>query len=314
MTEPPPLPPPLPPPGASAVPAMSIVIPTLGRVEEVARMLASLRGQLVVGDEVIVVDQNPDDRLVAVLAAAADLDPVRIRAQVRGASHARNVGLRHVGREAVWFPDDDGWATEGQLDAIRRALVAEPGVDVFGGRCVDESGAPSMGRWPDQPLTATRRNVWRVGAEATLVFRRRFLDRVGGFRETIGVGTRGPWGAGEGQDLLLRGLAAGCRIVYRPAIVYGHPNKFETDSAAVLAKGASYARGVGYVMGINGYSPLEVAPHLLKPLVALLAYAVMGRRGRARYYAGQFVNRWRGWRAGRRDRGSPADAAPPPPR
>ena len=307
-----------PPPGGgpapAEAPALSVVIPTLGLSAEVARMLGSLRGQLADRDEVIVVDQNPDDRLAAVLAAAADLAPVRVRAPARGASRARNVGLGHASRPVVWFPDDDGWATEGQLDAIRRALVAEPAVDVFGGRCADEGGAPSMGRWPDHPVTATRRNVWRVGAEATLVFRRRFFDRVGGFRETIGVGTRGPWGAGEGQDLLLRGLAAGCRIAYRPAIVYGHPNKFETDSAAVLAKGASYARGVGYVMGVNGYSPAEVAPHLLKPLIALTGYALLGRPGRARYYAGQLVNRWRGWRAGRRDRGSSADAAPIPPR
>lgn len=181
---------------------------------------------------------------------------------------------------------------------------------MFGGRCVDETGAPSMGRWPATPVTATRRNVWRVGAEATLYFRRRFFERAGGFRESIGVGAGGRWGAGEGQDLLLRGLAAGCRVGYRPTIVFGHPNKFETDSAAILTKGASYARGVGYVMGVNGYSAIEVAPHLLKPAVAIVAYALMVRFGRVRYYAGQLVNRWIGWRAGRRDRGSPADAVP----
>lgn len=291
-------------------PALSIVIPSLGRVGEVAVLLDSLRGQCREGDQVIVVDQNPDDRLVAVLEAAGDLKPLRVRAPARGASHARNVGLRHAVHDLIWFPDDDGWATAGQLVAVRRAAVDEPDVDVFGGRCVDETGAPSMGRWPAEPVTATRRNVWRVGAEATLYFRRRFFERAGGFRESIGVGAGGRWGAGEGQDLLLRGLAAGCRIGYRPTIVFGHPNKFETDSAAILAKGASYARGVGYVMGVNGYSPLEVAPHLLKPLVAIVAYALVGRFGRVRYYAGQLTNRWIGWRAGRRAQGSPIDAAP----
>ncbi|MEQ8398850.1 glycosyltransferase family A protein [Thalassobaculum sp.] len=294
----------------AAGPALSIVIPSLGRVDEVAVLLASLRGQCRADDEVVVVDQNPDQRLLPVLAAAADLGPRHVRATARGASHARNVGLLHANRDLIWFPDDDGWATPGQLDAVRHAARAEPEVDVFGGRCVDETGAPSMGRWPEQPVTATRRNVWRVGAEATLYFRRRFFERAGGFRESIGVGTGGRWGAGEGQDLLLRGLSAGCRIVYRPAIVFGHPNKFETDSAAILAKGASYARGVGYVMGVNDYSPVEMAPHLLKPLIAVVGYALMGRIGRVRYYAGQLSNRWIGWRAGRRDRGHPVDAGP----
>lgn len=290
--------------------ALSVVVPTLGRVAELARLLDSLRPQLRSGDELIVVDQNPDDRLLPVLQAAADLKPVRLRSAPRGASHARNLGLAAARREALWFPDDDGWATPGQLAVIRGLLAAEPGVDVFGGRCADADGRPSMGRWPDRPVEATRGNVWRVGAEATLVFRRRFFERAGGFRESIGVGSGGPWGAGEGQDLLLRGLAAGCRIVYRPEIVFGHPDKFERDEAAVLAKAASYARGVGYVMGVNGYSAAELAPHLLKPLAASAVYAAAARPGRVRYYLGQLVNRWRGWRAGRRDRGSPP--APPP--
>ncbi|MEQ8814804.1 MAG: glycosyltransferase family A protein [Thalassobaculum sp.] len=299
-------------PGTGAGTPLSIVVPTVGRVEEVGRLLDSLRPQLGPGDQLVVIDQNSDDRLGPVLAAAADLRPERVRAEARGASHARNVGLAHVRRAVVWFPDDDGWATPGQLEAIRRCLEREPETDVVAGRIVDEDGRPSMGRWPDRPVQATRGNVWRVGAEATMVFRRRFFERVGGFREAIGVGSRGPWGAGEGQDLLLRGLAAGCRIGYRPDIVFGHPNKFERDEAAILRKAASYARGVGYVMGVNGYSPLELVPHLLKPLVAIVLFAVAGRRGRVRYYAGQLVNRWRGWWAGRRDRGLPPDALPPP--
>jgi len=300
--------------GSATGAALSIVVPTVGRVEEVGRLLDSLRPQLHSDDELIVVDQNPDDRLAAVLAAAADLQPLVVRTAARGASHARNAGLACVGREAIWFPDDDGWATPGQIEVIRRLLLDEPGVEVFGGRCADIDGRPSMGRWPDRPVEASRGNVWRVGAEATLVFRRSFFERVGGFRESIGVGSGGRWGAGEGQDLLLRGLAAGCRIAYRPALVFGHPDKFERDEAVVLAKAASYARGVGYVMGVNDYSPLEMAPHLAKPLVAAGAYAVLGRFGRVRYYLGQLVNRWTGWRAGRRDRAAPPEPRPTPAR
>jgi len=294
---------------ATAAP-LSVVVPTLGRVDEVARLLDSLRLQLGPDDELVVVDQNPDDRLGPVLEAAAALRPLRVRTEARGASHARNVGLAHAHRQAVWFPDDDGWATPGQVDAIRRRLVLEPEMDVVAGRIVDEAGRPSMGRWPERPMEATRGNVWRVGAEATMVFRRCFFDRVGGFRESIGVGSRSPWGAGEGQDLLLRGLARGCRIGYRPDIVFGHPNKFERDEAAIRRKAESYARGIGYVMGVNGYSVPELAPHLLKPLVAIGLFGVAGRGDRVRYYAGQLVNRWRGWRAGRRDRGLRPDAAP----
>jgi len=283
-------------------PSLSIVVPTVGRVDDLARLLASLRGEMRPGDELILVDQNPDDRLVPVLEAAADLNPIHLRADKRGASHARNVGLARAGGDAVWFPDDDAWATPGLLDTLRRCLTGEPDISVFAGRSVDEAGAPSMNRWPRQPLVIDRGNVWRTAIEYTTLHRRGFFERIGGFRENVGVGAGTPWGAGEGQDLLLRGLAAGERIVFRPQIVVGHPRKFDSDSPAELAKAASYARGIGYVMGINGYSPFAMAPHLLKPLVAIGLYGIRGRLGRVRYYAGQLVNRWAGWRAGRRAR------------
>lgn len=281
-------------------PALAVVVPTLGRDASVERLLVSLRGQLREGDELVLVDQNPDDRLAPILQRVADLAPRRIRAAARGASHARNVGLAATAAALVWFPDDDCWIPPGLLDRIRAAMAAEAGIDMLSGRVEDGSGNPAMGRWPATALTGDRGNIWRIAIEFTVVYRRSVFARTGGFREDLGVGAGTPWGAGEGQDLLLRALAAGLRIEYRPELVFLHPDKFLPDDAASLAKAASYARGVGYVMGSHGYGWIAFAPHVLKPLAGVLLHAACGRTGRVRYYLGQAVNRWRGWRAGRR--------------
>lgn len=276
------------------LPRLAVVVPTVGRTDELGRLLASLRGQLRPGDELVLVDQNPDDRLDPVLVPFTELAPRRVKAARRGASHARNAGLRETTAELVWFPDDDCWVPPGLLDRMRAVMAAEPDIDLLSGRVEDGQGAPAMGRWPARPLEARRGTIWRVAIEFTVLHRRRVFEGIGGFREDVGVGAGTPWGAGEGQELLLRALAAGFRVAYRPELVFFHPDKFRPDDAESLAKAASYACGVGFVMGCHGYGWAAIAPHLLKPAAGVVLSALRARPGRIRYYAGQALNRWRG--------------------
>ena len=53
------------------------------------------------------VDQNPDDRLAAVVGAYGDLYPIlHLRTKRVGASAARNEGLGYSCSDVVAFPDD----------------------------------------------------------------------------------------------------------------------------------------------------------------------------------------------------------------
>jgi glycosyltransferase involved in cell wall biosynthesis len=109
---------------------ISLLVATLGRVDELNRLLASLENQDA-GFEVLVVDQNPDDRLAPVLAAHSRLAARHLRSE-RGLSRARNVGLRAAQGDLIAIPDDDCWYPAGLLARVEewfrqnRAHCREP--------------------------------------------------------------------------------------------------------------------------------------------------------------------------------------------
>ena len=86
-------------------PSFDLVVATVGRTDELGRLLDSLAAQDYERLRVVVVDQNDDERLAPILAGRAlQLEHVR---SVRGLSRARNAGLRLIEGDVVAFPDDD---------------------------------------------------------------------------------------------------------------------------------------------------------------------------------------------------------------
>ena len=86
----------------------SLVVATLNRVDDVRVLLQSLAEQTFTDFEVLLVDQNDDDRLRPVVEKFAPrLNLTRLHSTVRNSSHARNVGLPLCRGEIIAFPDDD---------------------------------------------------------------------------------------------------------------------------------------------------------------------------------------------------------------
>ena len=78
---------------------ISLVCATRGRTAEVEHLLASLVAQCQTSMEVIIVDQNLDDRLVPIIDRVKDkLDINHIRMVPSGVSAARNAGFRAAPR------------------------------------------------------------------------------------------------------------------------------------------------------------------------------------------------------------------------
>src|SRR5215203_3851017 len=128
--------------GETKMTRFSLVVPTVGRTHELERFLASLRTQTHQNFELIVVDQNSDSRLAAVLAAYEDTFPIfYIREKERGASRARNSGLRHpLTGAVVAFPDDDCQYPPDLLDKVARFFASHPQIDGLSGTLIDEHG------------------------------------------------------------------------------------------------------------------------------------------------------------------------------
>lgn len=277
---------------------LSVVVSTLGRGRELARLLDNLEQQDLRCFEVIIVDQNTDDRATRAISSRAWRFPL-LRLSTpnqRGLSRGRNVGWRHASGKHVVFADDDCWYPP-TLFARVEALFQHTHVDFISGRAADEFGRSINGRFEAVPQTIHRDNVWTTSIEWMLFFRREVLEDVGGFDETIGVGASTPWQAAEGQDIVLRALAAGFNGFYDSSLYGHHP---ELDIAkpddAMLCKARSYARGMGFVLRRHGYGLRSMITWIGRPSLAALLYGFMGNRSRVLYYRELAMGRLEGWR------------------
>ncbi|HTW94346.1 MAG TPA: glycosyltransferase family A protein, partial [Tepidisphaeraceae bacterium] len=104
----------------------SLIVPTVDRVAELERLLTSLQRQTLRDFEVLVVDQNADDRVTTVIERCGKrLSIVHLRCQ-RGTSRARNLGIRRAAGTVMAFPDDDCWYPPDVLEEIWKQLCEHP--------------------------------------------------------------------------------------------------------------------------------------------------------------------------------------------
>jgi len=272
----------------------SLVLATVGRTDDLGRFLASLRDQTHKDFELIVVDQNPDDRLAPVLAPYEDeFRILRLRSEARGAARARNLGLRHVGGEAVAFPDDDCLYPPDALATAVRLLADHPEWDGLTGRSVDESGRTSMGRFDHRPGRLDRINAWLRGIEYTVILRAVCIEGMR-FDEELGPGSGTPWGCGEGTDLLLRLLERGAWLYYDPDVAIIHPSRTPPYDERAMRRAYSYGGGMGRTLKKHRMPLWFKAKWLIRPLGGAIL-SLLGRRfPEARYRWKTFGGRLRG--------------------
>lgn len=279
---------------------LSLIVPTRGRAAVLPTLLDSLVRQSVQDFEVIVVDQNEDDRLVEMLRPERWPFPLRhLRTpDAFGASRARNAGLRHAAGDIVLFPDDDCWYPPWFLERAL-GLFHEHGGTAVAGRAADTDGRSINGRYDAMPGWIGRHNIWTTQIEWVVLFRREALVAVGGYDESIGVGAGTPWGAGEGQELMLRMLAAGYSAYYTPDL-YGHHPELTvlTPDAELTRKGRAYARGMGYVLRRHRFSPGDGAYWIARPAIGAMLNLLRGRLRRGAYLWNVAAGRYEGWTGG----------------
>ena len=275
----------------------SLVLATVGRTREPARFLESLAGQTRADFELVVVDQNEDERLAPVLAPYRQRFPILHMRSKPGLSRARNAALAHVKGDVVAFPDDDCWYPSGLLETVAGMLRQHEEWDGLTCRVVDQRGRPSVARWDSRAGILKATNVWRRACSISIFLRRSTVDRVGRFDEGMGVGSGTPFGGGEETDYLLRAIRLGCRLYYDPTVSVGHPSPTLRYDAQALARARSYGRGHGRLLSRHPF-PLWFKLHMcLRPLGGSLLCLLQGRLGKARFHLAVFRGRLAGWRA-----------------
>ena len=136
---------------------LSVVIPTFNRARTLDRVLKSIERQTVLPDEVIVVDDGSTDNTLEVLAnwKALDSIPLMIVNQAnRGASAARNTGMRAATGELVAFIDSDDEYAPTAIETLKKIFHQSPGAIVaFGDAAVLENGHPKTASFIQRRLT-----------------------------------------------------------------------------------------------------------------------------------------------------------------
>jgi GT2 family glycosyltransferase len=234
---------------ADPVGPFSIVLCTRNRPELLARGLRSITSIVGSDDEVIVVDNAPDDDATAEVVAR--FPGVRHVVEPRpGLSRARNRGLASARHPFVVFTDDDiepepTWlevigttfgahagavCVSGSVLPMSLTTTAELRFQEFGGYVPDfEEVAYHLAMEP-APSKLFPFHPRLLGTGANMAFRVEALRGVGGFDEALGAGTisRG----GEDIDVVMRLLLAGYVTVRQPASVVWH-RSMSTDDELV---------------------------------------------------------------------------------
>ena len=277
-----------------AEPRISLIVATRGRDADLAVLLDSLLAQGRADFEVIVVDQNGDDRLVPILARVAERLPViHLRSGRAHANHARNLGLRHTRGAIVAFPDDDCILPAGVLDRVDAAFAADPALAVLTGPAASPEGGLGSGRWRADGGAITLANLWTSVIEFNLFLRRDVARALGGFDERMGPGTS--WGSAEGNDLVARAIRAGHRALYDPELRIVHPDKRLTPVAVERAR--LYGAGLGVALRRHAPRIGVWLPFFIRPLGGLVLAALKRDWLAADYYVETFRGRLAGFLA-----------------
>jgi glycosyltransferase involved in cell wall biosynthesis len=262
---------------------ISLILATKGRVEEIRRFLQSLVEQSCGDLELIVVDQNEDDRLEAILAQSNFPFPIVHLRSEAGLSRARNVGASVATGDIIAFPDDDCWYPDGLLARVISTFENQPSLDGLTGRSEDGKGRPSGGSFSLQEGRVDINNVWKNGISYTIFLRSSVCAQIGRFDEELGVGARTRFGSGEESDYLIRGVKLGFNIRYLPDLIVFHPNPVLYDRDHRI-KAFRYGMGMGRVLSKHRYRLSYNLYKVLRPLGGAALALLTLRREKAAYH------------------------------
>ncbi|MCD6400085.1 glycosyltransferase [candidate division WOR-3 bacterium] len=221
----------------------SVIIITLDRPALLRDALASLAVQTRRPDEVVVIDNGPDEETERVVESFRSQLPVRYLAEPRrGYGAARNRGLREARGRILVFLDDDCVAEPDWMQTLLQPLEAGAAEMVGGSRDCRRAGLAARLDYlsADAPVLhprLPRRYVPHLST-SNLALWRAVSDEIGWFDESLATC--------EDRDFCRRAVARGYRVLYEPAARVHH-------RPPIAALGDYWRRMVRYGRGTSEY-------------------------------------------------------------
>ncbi len=222
---------------------ISVIICTRNRTESLYRCLSFLGKSLCRPEEIIVVDNDPNDNGAYKIATQFE-NVVYVKEPKKGLSTARNTGIKNAKTDIVAFTDDDVQVHPLWTYSLWKSLENKD-VSALAGLVITSSlqtesqfvfekywsfNRGFVGKIYDKDYfeSALRKGppVWEIGAGANMAFRKSIFDEVGYFNEFLGAGAAG---CNEDSEMWFRILANGHKIMYDPKAITFHEHRQELN-------------------------------------------------------------------------------------
>jgi len=273
----------------------SLILATLERTGEPAALLNSLAAQTYGNFEVIIVDQNTDDRLLPMIKHFSDKLLIRHYHSKPGLSRARNIGIKQAIGDIFAFPDDDCKYPPHLLERIAEYFRKEKETDGLTGRGQDPECRTPTSVWSGNAGLVRRLDIWQKGISFTIFLRKTVIEQVGGFDETLGIGAGTPWGSGEETDYLLRAIEKRSKIFYDPGLIVYHPEPIPVYTEKAIERACKYGKGMGKVCRKHHFPFWFMAYILIRSLFAAFFSLLRLKLLKTRFHFALFRSRLIGW-------------------
>lgn len=216
---------------------VSVIIPTVGRVEQLSRCLSSLAACSPRAAEILVVVQGDPRPTAALVERFASDGAHTVACAGTGLPRGTNVGLRAARHDVVLITDDDCTVAPDWIARGYAHLEARPGA-IITGRVLPVGDPGAVPSTITDPVPRDYTGAVHIGKlfHGNMAARRSLLLSIGGFDERIVP-------SAEDNDLCYRWLRAGRPLCYEPDMVVSHHDWRTREQ--LLQVYAGYGRGQG---------------------------------------------------------------------
>jgi glycosyltransferase involved in cell wall biosynthesis len=276
----------------------SLIVPTLGRKDELRKLFESLCAQSYRDFEIIVVDSNAPGFLKEVIDSYhSRLKIVHVSAR-SGLAAARNVGLTLATGNIVAFPDDDCWYDSNTLAIALNKFKGQHSLAIVSGRTIDHEGKPSVSLFLERPARISRKNYLKCGNSASIFYRREVFADIGRFDIRLGINSGTEFQSSEESDILLRALDAGLAAQFSPDLHVYHGQVDSALTEAHINRARTYGLGFGALLRKHRFPASHLAYRVSRPLLSSAFYLILGKLLLARYkwtWGRSIVEGYRRW-------------------
>jgi glycosyltransferase involved in cell wall biosynthesis len=277
---------------------ISLVLATLGRDKDVVDFLQSLTCQTYKNFDLIIIDQNKDGKIDAIVEQFTDcLDVRHVKVDFVGNARARDYGIGLAQGRIIAFPDDDCAYEKDVLKQVVAEFTRRKNLSILVAGSYDFSSSRfSIGVNSRKAQYFSRFQM--MGVEFTQFFDRNKIDgKQFHLDHDFGIGSK--YSGGEGFELLYRLLRAGNTAFYTPEIKIYHPDKdhYKLGTGRMLM----YSTGIGaYIRKFANQQDVYILYYIARkmfvaPLLKMMFAMILLNPKKLAYSFYNLVGIWRGF-------------------